>query len=176
MTEVMVRLLLPVAGILTFFLLSLVTVRLARPRQPRHFFLAYGILLLAAAAVLYMWLWPLQTTDDGVGLAACLSLQALLCLTMWNTFYSVLWGFSGSLMYDLYTNTGLRRVGALVRSYERDSGLDRILSRRLPNLASGGYVDLQGETLRLRPKGRVIATGTLLAFKVFSLGMGGGVK
>jgi hypothetical protein len=30
--------------------------------------------------------------------------------------------------------------------------------------------------LRLTPKGRVLALGTLAAFKVFSLGMGGGVK
>ena len=36
----------------------------------------------------------------------------------------------------------------------------------------GSTVDLA----RLRPKGRAIAIGTLLAFKVFSLGMGGGVK
>jgi hypothetical protein len=176
MTEVMVRLLLPVAGILTFFLLSLVTVRVARPKQPRTFFLVYGLLLLIAAAALYVRFWPLQTIDDGVGLAACLCVQALLCLTMWNTFYSVLWGFSGGLMCDLYTNEGLRRTGALVRSYELDSGLNRILSRRLPNLASSGYLDLQDGTLRLRTKGRVIAAGTLLAFKVFSLGVGGGVK
>lgn len=172
----MVRLLLPLAGIFSFFLLSLVTVRLVRPRQPRTFFLAYGILLLGVAAAFYVRLWPLQTIDDGVGLLACLSLQALMCLTMWNTFYSVLWGFSGGLMHDLYNEEPIRQVGRLVRSYERADGLDRILSRRLPNLAAGGYVDLDGSTLRLRPKGRIIAIGTLLAFKVFSLGMGGGIK
>ena len=176
MTEDMVRLLLPLAGILTFFLLSLATVRLARPRQPRTVFLAYGVSLLFLAAALYARLWPLRTIDDGVGLLACLSLQALLCLTIWNTFYSVLWGFSGGLMHDLYNEEPLRTVGGLIRSYEWDAGLDRILSRRLPNLASGGYVSLDDGTLRLRPKGRLIALGTLLAFKVFSLGMGGGIK
>jgi hypothetical protein len=171
-----VRLLLPLAGILAFFLLSLVTVRVARPKQPRRFFLAYGLLLLLVAAAIYLAVWPLQTIDDGAGLVACLSLQALLCLTMWNTFYSVLWGFSGGLMHDLYSQESLRNVGRLVRSYEGNGGLDRILSRRLPNLAAGGYVDLRDGTLSLRPKGRAIALGTLLAFKVFSLGMGGGVK
>jgi hypothetical protein len=50
------------------------------------------------------------------------------------------------------------------------------MARRLPNLAAGGYIALSGDTLRLRPKGRAIAIGTLVAFKVFSLGMGGGVK
>jgi hypothetical protein len=172
----MARLLLPLAGTLAFFLLSLVTVRIVRPKQPRIFFLAYGVLLLGAAGVLYVSMWPLQTMDDGVGLAACLSLQALLCLTMWNTFYSVLWGFSGGLMHDLYADEALREAGTLVRSYERTGGLDRIMARRLPNLVSGGYVSLENGTLRLRRKGRVIAVGTLLAFKVFSLGMGGGIK
>lgn len=172
----MVRLLLPLAGAVAFFLLSLITVRLARPVTPRHFFLGYGVLLLAAAGALYVRLWPLATLDDGAGLAACLLLQTLACLTMWNTFYSVLWGFSGGLMYDLYNDETLRQAGRLVRSYERDEGLDRILSRRLPNLVSGGYVELGDGTLHLRPKGRVIALGTLLAFRVFSLGMGGGIK
>ena len=172
----MVRLLLPLAGAGAFFLLSLTTVRLVRPAQPRRFFLVYSVLLLLVAAVLYVGLWPLATLDAGAGLVACLLLQALMCLTMWNTFYSVLWGFSGGLMHDLYNDDALRHVGRLVRSYERDEGLDRILSRRLPNLASGGYVDLREGTLHLRPKGRIIAVGTLLAFKAFSLGMGGGVK
>jgi len=171
-----VRLLLPLAGILTFFLLSLVTVRLARPSQPRRFFLAYGVILLLLAGLLYVRIWPLQTIDDGVGLLACLSLQALLCLTLWNTFYSVLWGFSGGLMHDLYNDAPLRTVGALIRSYEGDGAVDRILARRLPNLSAGGYLSIDHDTLRLRPKGRLIAFGTLLAFKVFSLGMGGGVK
>jgi hypothetical protein len=80
------------------------------------------------------------------------------------------------LMHDLYNEPQLRRVDRLVRSYEGDADLDRILARRLPNLASGGYVEIRGETLRLRWKGRVIALGTLAAFKTFSLGMGGGIK
>jgi hypothetical protein len=79
-------------------------------------------------------------------------------------------------MHDLYNDEQLRHVDRLVGSYEREAGLDRILSRRLPNLESGGYVELHGDTLQLRPKGRIIALGTLAAFRVFSLGMGGGVK
>jgi hypothetical protein len=106
----------------------------------------------------------------------CLLLQALICLTLWNAFYSLLWGFSGGLMHDLYNETDLRHVDRLVGSYEGDAGVDRILARRLPNLAAGGYIDLRDDTLHLRWKGRVIALGTLVAFKTFSLGMGGGIK
>ena len=172
----MIRLLLPLAGIVAFFLLSLITVRTLKPRQPRVFFLGYAILLLILAAYVYVRVWPLERLDDYVGLLCCLLLQVLLCLTMWNSFYSLLWGFSGGLMHDLYNEPELRHLDRLVRSYERESGLDRILSRRLPNLEAGGYLELRDDMLRLRWKGRVIAWGTLAAFKAFSLGMGGGVS
>jgi len=172
----MSRLLLPLAGIVAFFLLSLVTVRALKPRQPRLFFLGYAVLLLVVAACVYVRLWPLNSLDDGAGLLACLLLQTLMCLTMWNSFYSLLWGFSGGLMHDLYNDESLRQVDRLIGSYERDTGLDRILSRRLPNLEAGGYVQVRDETLRLRWKGRIIALGTLAALKTFSLGMGGGIK
>jgi len=172
----MIRLLLPLAGIVAFFLLSLITVRALKPRQPRVFFLGYALLLLILAAYVYVRIWPLERLDDYVGLLCCLLLQVLLCLTMWNSFYSLLWGFSGGLMHDLYNEPELRHLDRLVRSYERESGLDRILSRRLPNLEAGGYLELRDDMLRLRLKGRVIAWGTLAAFKAFSLGMGGGIS
>jgi hypothetical protein len=172
----MLRLLVPLAGIISFFLLSLVTVRTLKPRQPRLIFLSYALLLLMASAAIYLRFWPLETMDDMVGLASCLLLQMLMCLTMWNAFYSLLWGFSGGLMHDLYNHERLRQVERLIGSYERGTGLDRILSRRLPNLESGGYLEVRDETLRLRWKGRLIALGTLAAFKAFSLGMGGGIK
>lgn len=172
----MSRLLLPLAGIVAFFLLSLVTVRTLKPRQPRLFFLCYAVLLLLVAAGVYVRLWPPNSLDDGAGLLACLLLQTLMCLTMWNSFYSLLWGFSGGLMHDLYNEESLRQVDRLVGSYERHTGLDRILSRRIPNLEAGGYIQVRDETLRLRWKGRIIALGTLAAFRTFSLGMGGGIK
>ena len=172
----MSRLLLPLAGIVTFFLLSLVTVRTLKPRQPRLFFLGYAAMLLVVTAYAYVRLWPLRSLDDGAGLLVCLLLQTLMCLTMWNSFYSLLWGFSGGLMHDLYNEEGLRRVDRLVGSYERETGLDRILSRRLPNLEAGGYIEVHDEMLRLRWKGRIVALGTLATFKIFSLGMGGGVN
>jgi hypothetical protein len=159
-----------------FFLVSLVTVRLFRPADPKRFFLGYAAALLLAAAYVYVRIWPVDSINAAAGLTACLLLQALICLTMWNSFYSLLWGFSGGLMYDLYNDEELRHVDRLVRSYRGAGGLDRILARRLPNLAAGGYIELQGQLLRLRWKGRVIAWGTLAAFKTFSLGMGGGVK
>jgi hypothetical protein len=171
-----IRLLLPLAGIAAFFLLSLITVRLLRPKQPRRFFLVYALTLLVVMALMYGRLWPLDSLDASAGLICCVLLQALMCLTMWNSFYSLLWGFSGGLMYDLYNDVGLRHVDRLIQSYDGDAGLDRILARRLPNLAAGGYIDLKGDALRLRWKGRVIASGTLVAFKLFSLGMGGGIK
>jgi hypothetical protein len=172
----MIRLLLPLAGIVIFFLLSLVTVRILKPRQPRLFFLGYATLLLIVAAGVYVRLWPLASLDDGAGLLACLLLQTLMCLTMWNSFYSLLWGFSGGLMHDLYNEPDLRHVDRLVGSYEREAGLDRILSRRLPNLEAGGYIEVRDATIRLQLKGRIVALGTLAAFRIFSLGMGGGVN
>ena len=172
----MIRLLVPLAGTSAFFVASLLTVRLLRPADPKRFFLGYAAALLVAAASVYVQFWPLESTDAAAGLTACLLLQALICLTMWNSFYSLLWGFSGGLMHDLYNDDSLRDADALIKSYEGASGVDRIMARRLPGLERGGYIELRGDTLRLRPKGRVIALATLLSFKVFSLGLGGGVK
>lgn len=172
----MTRLLLPLATVVAFFLLSLATVRLLRPHDPKRFFLAYALLLLIGTGLVYLTLWPLETIDDALGLASALLIQLLACLTMWNAFYSLLWGFSGSLMYDLYNDESLLDRERLIRSYLGDGVVDRILARRLPNLERGGWVALESQTLRLRPKGVVMAVGTLAAFKVFSLGMGGGVK
>jgi hypothetical protein len=172
----MIRLLLPIAGSAVFFLLALITVRAFQPRDPKRFFLTYALLILAADAFVYQRLWPLDRVEDTLGLVTDLFLQLLACLTMWNAFYSVLWGFSGSLMYDLFNEPALCHRERLIRSYEGDGELDRILTRRLPNLVRGGWVARDGRTLRLRPKGRLLAIGTLASFKVFSLGMGGGVK
>ena len=172
----MIRLLLPLAGIAAFFVLSWATVRLFHPRDPKRFFLAYALLLLAGTAFAYQALWPIDRIEDALGLACDLLLQLLACLTMWNAFYSVLWGFSGSLIHDIVSEPTLRHRERLIRSYEGDGALDRILERRLPNLVRGGWVERRGTTLRLRPKGLVMAVGTLASLKVFSLGMGGGVK
>jgi len=169
-------LLLPVVGVLLFFLLSLVTVRILQPREPRRFFLAYAVLLLVGAAITYVALWPLDTVEDALGLACDLLLQLLACLTLWNAFYSLLWGFSGSLMHDLFTDPSVRNRETLIHSYAGDGRIDRILARRLPNLTRGGWIDLRDDMMTLRPKGRVMALGTLVAFRLFSLGMGGGVK
>lgn len=172
----MIRLLLPVAGIVTFFLLSLATVRVLRPRDPKRFFLAYALLLLVGAAFVYQTMWPIGRIEDALGLASDLLLQLLACLTMWNAFYSLLWGFSGSLMHDMFNEPAVCHRERLLLSYEGDGGVDRILARRLPNLVRGGWVERRAGALRLRPKGVVLAAGTLASFKVFSLGMGGGVK
>jgi hypothetical protein len=51
-----------------------------------------------------------------------------------------------------------------------------MMARRLPNLTRGGWIIQEGDDLRLTPKGRLIARGTLLAYRFFSLGMGGGIK
>lgn len=172
----MVRLVLPFVGICFFFLCSWITVRFFRPREPRKFFLVYAIALAAAQAAFYLQVWPLQRTDDAIGLAGCVLAQILICLTMWNAFYSLLWGFSGSLMCDLYSTPDLRDREVLVRSYEGDGAVDRIMARRLPNMVDGGWIAFRPPVLELRAKGKVIALGTLAAFRFFSLGMGGGVK
>ena len=172
----MIRLLVPLAGTSAFFLLSLITVRVLRPRQPRLFFLVYAAALAGATTYVYARLWPLESLTDSAGLLAGLLAQTLMCLTMWNLFYSVLWGFSGGLMHDLYNHPELRHVDRLVQSYDGADGRDRILARRLPNLAAGGYIEIGGGALRLRWKGRAIAMGTLAALRIFSLGMGGGIK
>ena len=171
-----IRLLLPIGAVVVFFALSWATVFLFHPRDPKRFFLGYALLLLVATTLVYRALWPLERIEDALGLACDLLLQLLACLTMWNAFYSVLWGFSGSLMYDLFNEPALRDRERLIRSYEGDGELDRILARRLPNLVRGGWIDWRDRTLRLRPKGVLMAVGTLASFKVFSLGMGGGVK
>ena len=172
----MIRLLLPLAGIFSFLVLSWTTVRVFRPRDPKRFFLAYALLLLIGAALLYQALWPIERIEDALGLACDLLLQLLACLTLWNAFYSLLWGFSGSLIYDMFNQPALCHRDRLIRSYEGDGDLDRILARRLPNLVRGGWVDRRDRMLRLRPKGLVMAVGTLASFRLFSLGMGGGVK
>jgi len=172
----MTRLLLPLAAIVVFFLLSLATVRIFRPGDPKRFCLAYALLLLVGVGMVSVLLWPLETIDDALGLVSALLFQLLACLTMWNAFYSLLWGFSGSLMYDLFNDKQLLNRDRLIQSYVGDGVVDRILARRLPNLERGGWVELRSQTLLLRPKGVVMALGALAAFKFFSLGMGGGVK
>lgn len=172
----MIRLAVPIAASAVFFLLSLATVRIARPKEPRKFFLLYGLALLVVSMWIFSVRWPVLTPDDAFAVAACLVLQAVAFLTMWNAFYSLLWGFSGTLMYELHTDPSLRDRERIIRSYEGDGDVDRMMARRLPNLVRGGWVSVDNTTLRLLPKGRAIALGTLASFKLFSLGMGGGVK
>jgi hypothetical protein len=171
-----IRLVVPVAASVAFFLLSLATVRIARPKEPRKFFLLYGVALLGVSAWVFASWMPAGSLDDAIAIGACLVLQVVAFLTMWNAFYSLLWGFSGTLMYELHTDPALRDRERIIRAYEGDGDVDRMMARRLPNLVKGGWVSVDGKTLRLLPKGRVIALGTLASFKVFSLGMGGGVK
>ena len=171
----MSRLLVPAGASALFVILSIATVRLLRPRQPRAVFLSYASILLVLSGVLLASGWPLESADDAIAAAACVTLQLLACLTMWNLFYSVLWGFSGTMLYELMTSAELRNRDRLVRSYAGDGEIHRILARRLPNLTRGGWIAIERRTLRLRPKGRVVAFCTRLTFGLFSLGKGGGV-
>ena len=156
--DLLIRLAIPLAAVSAFFLLSLVTVRVFQPRDPKRFFFLYGVLLLAATAAVVVRGWPLNDVVDVLGLLGCLLLQALACLTMWNAFYSLLWGFSGSMMYDVHNIASLRDRDRLVLSYQGADPLrDRILARRLPNLAGGGWVDALGRDLAAaaeRPRAR----------------------
>ena len=172
----MIRLTLPLAGIVIFFLISFVTVRIFHPRDPKRFFLLYALLLAAGFSVVYVRLWPLLTLEDALGLASSVLVHMVACFTMWNSFYSLLWGFSGGLMYDLFNEPALRDRERLVRSYEGDGEIDRMMARRLPNMIGGGWLGRHDDRLTLSPKGRMIALGTLASYKVFSLGSGGGIK
>jgi hypothetical protein len=171
-----IRLVVPLLGVGVFFASSWATVRFLRPREPRRYFLWYALLLLAASVLAQQMLWPIARIEDALGLVSCLLLQAVACLTLWNAFYSLLWGFSGSLMHDLYCESSLRDRERLIRSYEGNGDVDRIMARRLPNMVRGGWIVQDGFVLRLRPKGRLAALATLASFRTFSLGMGGGIK
>jgi hypothetical protein len=171
-----IRLLLPAAGIALFFVVSFVTVRVFHPRDPKRFFLIYLLLIAAGEAVIYPRLWPIATLEDTLGLVSGVLVQMLACFTMWNSFYSLLWGFSGGLMYDIVNDRALCARDALVRAYEGDGEVDRMMARRLPGMIGGGWLTRRGSELTLTPKGRVIALGTIASYKVFSLGEGGGIK
>ena len=137
----MIRLLVPLAGIVV--VLPAVAGRRCgslQPREPRLFFLGYALLLLAGGrATSTCDSGRSSTIDDALGSLRCLLLQVLMCLTMWNAFYSLLWGFSGGLMHDLYNDAALRDRGAARSDRTRATArLDRILARRLPNLDAGG--------------------------------------
>lgn len=172
----MIRFVLPVLGVVVFFLLAFVTVRFFQPRDPKRFFLIYLLLIAAAQSAIYVRLWPLAALEDGLGLTACVLVQMLACFTLWNSFYSLLWGFSGGLMYDLVNDPALRDRERLIRSYEGDGDVDRMMARRLPNMIAGGWLSRDGDRLQLSTKGRVIALGTIASYRAFSLGEGGGIK
>jgi hypothetical protein len=167
---------LPVAGTVAFLLLAVAVVRGCRPAQPRRWFLALAVALVAAVGWLFVALRPVRDVDDAVAFTACVLLQALLSFTVWNAFYSILWGFSGGLCHDLLADQRLRHVDRLVDAYEGHGGINRILARRIPNLVAGGSVGWEGSRIRLRSKGRAVATGTTAAYRLFSLGSGGGVN
>jgi hypothetical protein len=169
------RLVVPSAASALFVILSIATIRLFRPRQPRTVFFAYASVLLVVSGALLASVWPLDSPDDAIAAAACVTLQLLACLTIWNLFYSVLWGFSGTMLYELLTSAELRNRDRLVRSYAGDGRIHRMLARRLPNLARGGWISIEERTLCVRPKGRVVAFCTRVTFRLFSLGKGGGV-
>jgi len=176
MIHALSRLLLPAGGFLAFIAVSWLTIRMFHPAQPRRVFLGAAALLLVAAALAGAAFWPPRTSEDLLILVSCVLLQLLLCLTFWNTFYSILWGFSGGLCHDLFTDPELRHLDRLIGTYEGEGDVDRMMARRLPNLVAGEYVAFDGRTMTLRPKGRMIAAGTRVAYRVFSLGMGGGIR
>ena len=104
----MIRLLLPVAAIGVFFALSWATVFVFHPRDPKRFFLGYALLLLIATTVAYRALWRIARIERraraGVRSAAAVSRLP----DDVERVYSVLWGFSGSLMHDLFNEPPLR--------------------------------------------------------------------
>src|SRR5262245_46459812 len=108
---------LPIAGTVAFLVLAIAIVRGCRPAQPRRWFLVLLLAMAVGVGVLFSAVHPVRDVNDAIAFTACVLLQALLSFTVWNTFYSILWGFSGGLCHDLLADERLRHVDRLVGAY-----------------------------------------------------------
>ncbi len=168
---------------LLYLLLSWITVFFFRPRCPRHFFLLYWAVL--SGLYIFCTTRGAGLPEDQIQLAAWFSgliFYTVCCFTMWNSFYSILWGFSGGLLADFCANQDLCHVDSISQSYSKTKNLtdapqemDRMLNRRIPGLIGGGYLKLEDGHFKVEPKGKTIAILTLVLYSIFALGKGGGI-
>ena len=164
-------------GIVVFFLLSLVTVRCSsRGSRAASSSATPSLLLGRCGRCVFTSLWPLEAARR----RASGSLRVCCCsCCLPDDVERVLQPAVGVLgRPDATTCTTTRRcatsIGSSLVRRRRTARSDPGAAASQPR--GGGRSTCAGATLRLRPKGRVIALGTLAAFKIFSLGMGGGVK
>lgn len=164
-----------------YFICSWAVVFFFSPKVPRNYFLLF--LLVFAAVYLFLTL-PFSSEMTEVQLAAWFSglvSYVLVCFTMWNTFYSVLWGFSGGLLADFVSQNELRSVERIVAHYRGPmdpndvKAMDRMLKRRVPGLLGGQYVEGTETGFRSLGKGKFLALITLFLYWFFALGRGGGI-
>ena len=178
----LIRLLVPLAGVGVFFLLSLVDRSDLCNRASRScFFSPTRVCCSRRPPSSTCGSGRSNRLDDGVGLLACLLLQALAVPDDVECVLQPAVGVLGRHDARPHNDEDLRDVDRLVRSYQGSAE-----SRRAPTASWRGVCRTSAArrrtraagttTLRLRWKGRVLALGTLAAFKTFSLGMGGGVK
>lgn len=173
-------LLLALGFFIVYFLSSWIVVYFFKPRVPRHYFLLF--LIFYAAVYGYSTRAVFSLADDVTSAAwfCGFALYILACFTMWNSFYSILWGFSGGLLADFCADPALCKTDSIIHSYQGTShvsadSMDRMLKRRIPSLEKDGILVFDKGTYKVGPKGQLIAVLTLILYRFFNLGRGGGI-
>lgn len=164
-----------------YFILSWITVYFFKPKVPRNYFLLY-IILLSIAYSLLNFSHDLMDDDWKAAAFMCGLISFIVAgFTHWNSFYSILWGFTGGIVADLYEKPNLRKTEFIVYEYvggelDKSKDMDRMLKRRVPGLIEGNYLNvLEDKSFKLQPKGIFLAKVTSILYKTFSLGKGGGL-
>lgn len=166
---------------LVYLISAWIVVFWLKPKVPRNYFLAllvlYGLVYLKVTAFSFSEASDLQIT----AWFSALIFYVLSCFTFWNSFYSVLWGFSGGMLADFCSDSKLLKVDEIVHFYEGAAGqsddqMNRMLLRRLPSLETGGYIEKRDGQYRTLPKGNLLARITKFLYSFFALGKGGGIS
>lgn len=173
----MISIFMTIVFYLIFFLLTLIYIRLKKNTRPRNIFFFMMIIVLIAYYISFLIFFDLDSSGRKFEFVANLFFLILCCLTTWNVFYSILWGFSGGIISDLYENKDIRTMEKVISLYDPNDGsnMNRMMKRRVPNLTEGGYITFHEETLHLTFKGHFIAIFTSLLQTFFNLGLGGGI-
>lgn len=170
-----------IATFAIYFSFCWATVFYLKPKVPRNSFLLLLILFATTFAVLSFNFCEIKTNEDFSAFYAGWILFILMGLTMWNSFYSILWGFSGGILADIKSNPGLNNSESIISSYmgqdnsQDPLAMDRMLKRRIPGLLEANYITIQDERFQLTSKGHLLACITSFLYKFYSLGKGGGI-
>jgi len=117
------------------------------------------------------WIEPSSSVDFFNGLLIFM----LLMHCVWDVLYAAaVTGFSAGLMVKL---DGAMPHGMtadrLIQHYQRKGGQDAVFERRIANLVLGGYIERQGENIRLTLKGTIVALVARFFKKFLNVGKGG---